>query len=123
MKTTFMLASLFALLLGPAHGREIEVGSGLVCNTAKQVEKFVAFNDADLRTAIGDINDEEHYLSACAFVNIAFVRGHHTVTVRTRRETFQIADILVIGVVVDGGIQYVTPAIQFSLFKINERGA
>jgi len=123
MKTAFMLASLFALLLGPAYGREIEIGSGLVCHTAKQVEEFVAFSNADPRTAIGDINDEEHDPTACAVVNIAFVRGHHTATVRTRRETFQIADILVIGVVVDGGIQYVMPAIQFSLFKVNEREA
>jgi hypothetical protein len=123
MKTAFMLASFLALLLGPAHGREIEIGSGLVCNTAKQVEEYVAFNDADRRTAISDINDEEHDQTACAIVNIAFVRGHHITTVRTRRATFQIADILVIGVVVDGGIQYVTPATQFSLFKVNEREA
>jgi hypothetical protein len=123
MKTAFILASLFALLLGPAHGREIEVGLGLVCNTAKQVEEFVAFSDADPRTAIGNTNDEEHDPTACAVVNIAFIRGHHTATVRTRRETFQIADILVIGIVVDDAIQYVTPAIQFSLFKVNEREA
>ena len=123
MKTALMLASLVALLLGPAHGREIEVGRELICNTAMQVEKFVGFNDADQQTMIGSINDDENDPKACAVVNVAFVRGHNTVIVRTKHATFQIADILVIGIVTDGGIQYVEPAIQFSFFKIDEREA
>jgi hypothetical protein len=123
MKTALMAASLIALLSGPAHGREIQLGSGLVCNTAKQVEKFVAFSDADPRTAISATNDEENDPKGCAVVNIAFIRGHNTVTVRTRRASFQIADILVVGVITDGGVQYVTPAIQFSLFQVDERKA
>ncbi len=116
MKTALAAASVMALLLGSAHSREIQVGSGLVCNTAKQVEKFVAFSDADPRAAINATNDEENDPKACAVVNIAFVRGHNTVTVRTRHATFQIADILVVGVIINGGI-------QFSLFQVDERKA
>jgi hypothetical protein len=123
MKIALVAASLVALLSIPAHGREIQVGSELVCNTAKQVEKFVAFSEADPRTAISATNDEENDPKACAVVNIAFVRGHNTVTVRTRNATYQIADILVVGVITDNGVQYVTPAIQFSLFQVDERKA
>jgi hypothetical protein len=123
MKTILIMASLTVLLLAPAHGREIEVGSELVCDTARQVEKYIAFNEDDSRTAVRAINDEENNPTACAVVSIAFVRGRNTTTVRTRRATFQITDILVMGVITDDGVQYIAPAVQFSLFKIDERNA
>jgi hypothetical protein len=123
MKTILVMASLMVLLLAPAHGREIEVGSELVCDTARQVEKYIAFNEDDSRTAVRAINDEENNPTACGVANIAFLRGHNTTTVRTRRATFQITDILVIGVITDDGVQYIAPAVQFSLFKIDERNA
>jgi hypothetical protein len=123
MKTILVMASLMVLLLAPAYGQEIEVGSELVCNSARQVEKYIAFNEDDSRTAARAINDEEKNPTACAVVSIAFVRGHNTTTVRTRHATFQITDIIVIGVLTDEGVQYVAPAVQFSLFMIDEREA
>jgi hypothetical protein len=52
MKTTLILALLIALLFLPARGHEIDVGSTVVCNTAKRVEKYVAFNKEKPRTAV-----------------------------------------------------------------------
>jgi hypothetical protein len=89
----------------------------------KQVEKFVAFKEADPQTAISAVNDEEEDPTACGVASLAYVRGHNTLTIRTREATFQIADILVIGVITDDGLEPVTPSVQFSLFKIDERAA
>jgi hypothetical protein len=124
MKTVFTLVFVFScVLFGPAWGGEVETGTAVVCNTQKQVEKFVASNDGDLQSAIRAINDEEKDPTACGVANLAFIRGHHTVTVQTESATFQIADILVIGVVTPTSVQSTAPSVQFSLFKIDERRA
>jgi hypothetical protein len=91
MKTTPKLALLSVLLLGPARVNEVEVGSGIVCNTQIQAEKYVAFNDAEPQTAIRAVNDEEKDPTACGVANLAFVRGHNIITVRTKDAAFQIA--------------------------------
>jgi hypothetical protein len=123
MKAAFTLAFLSAFLLAPAHGGEIEIGTGLVCNTQKQVREYLAFNEAEPQTAVRAVNDEERDPTACGMANLAFVRGHNALTVRTKDATFQIADILVIGVVTDDGIESVAPSVQFFLFRIDERRA
>ncbi len=123
MKAALKLAFLSVLLVAPARGAEIEIGTGLVCNTQKQVQEFLAFNEADPQTAVRAVNDEERDPTACGVANLAFVRGHNAVTVRTKDATFQITNILVIGVVSDDGINSVVPSVQFFLSKIDERRA
>ncbi len=123
MRAALKLAFLSVLLVAPARGIEIEIGTGLVCNTQKQVEEFLAFNEADPQTAVLAVNDEERDPTACGVANLAFVRGHNAITVRTKDATFRITDILVIGVVSDDGIRSVAPSVQFCLFRIDERGA
>jgi hypothetical protein len=121
MNAALKLALLSLLVVGPTYGSEVEIGTEVVvCNTQKQVEEFVAFNESDPRTAIRAINDEEKNPAACGVADLAFVR---IVTLRTRNATFQVTAILVIGLVTEDGMQSVTPTVQFSLFKIDERPA
>jgi hypothetical protein len=121
MKTAVTLACFSVLLSGAARGDEIEIGSRVVCNTQKQIEEFVAFNEADPQTAIRDVNVEEENPTACGAAKLAFFRGRNTVTIRTKDATFQIIDILVIGLVTEHGLRSVAPSVQFALFKIDER--
>ena len=102
MKTALAIGLLCALSVGWARAHDIEVSTGVVCNTQKQVEEFVAFNESDLQAAVREVNDEERDPTACAVASLAFVRGHRATTMRTSRATFQIAEILVIGVVTPG---------------------
>jgi hypothetical protein len=69
------------------------------------------------------VNDEERDPTACGVTNLALVRGHHAMTVTTDDATFQIIDILVIGVITDEGVESILPSVQFSLFKVDERKA
>jgi len=124
MNAALKLALLSLLVVVPAHGNEVEIGTEVVvCNTQKQVGEFVAFNESDPRTATRAINDEEKNPAACGVANLAFVRGHKTVTLRTGNATFQVTAILVIGLVTEDGIESITPTVQFSLFKVDERAA
>jgi hypothetical protein len=123
MKFSVMVGFLSLLLLAPARADEIETSTGVICNTQRQIERFVALNDADPQSAIRAVNAEEQNPTACAVASLAFVRGGRPVTVRKKDATFQIVPILVVGVVTPDGVRGVVPAVYFSLFKVEERSA
>jgi len=123
MKFGLMGGFLSLLLFTPARADEVETSTGVICNTQKQMERFVALNDADPQSAIRVINAEEHDPEACAVASLAFVRGGNPITVRRKDATFQIVPILVVGVVTRDGVRGVIPAVYFTLFKVEERMA
>ena len=122
MNLATRLAPLFALLAAPfcipAHAADYEVASSLVCDTQEQVERFVALFAGDAQAAIKVVNDEQ--TTACAIMNIAFMRGNHLGTARHGDTAFQITHILVIGVENGNGIQPVQPTAYYSAFVVRE---
>jgi hypothetical protein len=123
MKFGLLVGFLSLLLFAPAHADEVETSTGVICNTQKQMERFVALNDADPQTAIRAVNAEAQDPTACAVASLAFVRGGNSLTVRSKGATFQIVPILVVGVVTPNGVRGIIPAVYFSLFKVEERAA
>ena len=123
MRFGVMVSLLSLLLLPAARADEVETSTGVICNTQKQIERFVALNDDDPQTAVSAVNAEEHDETACAVASLAFIRGRKAATTRTRSATFEIIPILVVGVVTAHGVRSVTPAVYFSLFKVEERAA
>jgi hypothetical protein len=126
MKIALALAAALTFLGNTAYAatNEIEVSTGVVCNTQAQVERFVMLNKGDDNAAIKAVNAEAGDPTACGLAALAFVHGHDAVTVRINGATFRIAAILVIGVVTETGMQPVAaPAVQFAPFKIDERTA
>ena len=89
MKTALAIGLFWALSIGCAGAHDIEVSTGVVCNTQKQVEEFAAFNESAPQAAIRDVNDEERDPTACTVASLAFIRGHRATTMRTSRATFQ----------------------------------
>jgi hypothetical protein len=102
---------------------DVEVGNALVCDTRQQAERIVALMRGDLQSAVNAVNAAEHDRTACGMSHLAFLRGANLATVRTKEETFQIVEILVVGVVTDGGVQAVVPNLQVSLFRVEESRA
>jgi hypothetical protein len=123
MKPGVMVGFLSLLLLAPAHADEVETSTGVICNTQKQMERFVDLNEADPQSAIRAVNAEANDPTACAVASLAFVRGNHSVSVRKNDATFQIVPILVVGVVTPDGVRGIAPAVYFSLFRVEERSA
>ena len=121
MKYGLVVGLLSQLLLVPAHADEVEVATGVICNTQKQIERFVALNDADTRTTIQAINAEEQDPTACAVASLAYVRGSKAASIRKNDTTYQIVPILVVGVVTPEGVRGIAPAVYFSLFRVEER--
>jgi hypothetical protein len=106
--------------IAQASASEVEVGDALVCDTRQQVERIVSFMRGDLQRAVNAVNAAEHDRTACGMSRLAFVRGANLATLRTREETFQIVEILVVGVVTEAGVQAIVPNVQVSLVKVEE---
>ena len=123
MKIGVMVGFLSLLLLPAAQADEVELSTGVICNTKKQIERFVTLNDFDPQSAVQAINTEEHDPTACAVASLAFVRGSKAASVRKDDATFQIVPILVIGVITPEGVRGIAPVVYFSLFKVEERTA
>ena len=124
MTTLKRIAALAAVLAtpfcAPAHAMDYEVGKSLVCDTQIQAERFVAHFTGDATAAVKVVNTEEHNPSACAIVNVAFVRGNMIGTARHGDTAFQVVRILVVGVEAEGSIHAVNPGVYFSVFGVKE---
>jgi hypothetical protein len=121
-----LVLPLLMLLIAPAHGYEladaVEVGTSLICNTRKQVERFIALYDGNSERTVNSVNAAEHDPTACAVSATAYVRGRQLATARNKDTTFQIVPILVLGVITESGVEAVTPAPFFSVFEVEEIG-
>jgi hypothetical protein len=86
--------------------RNIEVGTAIVCDTQQEVERFVSLmrgSTLSANSAVNTINAEENDRNAGGESKPAFLRGASLATVRTRDETFEITEILVVGVATEAG--------------------
>jgi hypothetical protein len=114
---------LSVLLCFSARAQNVEVGTGIVCDTQKQMERFVALFHDDAEAAVKTVNAEENDPNACVVGTIAFVRGPEIATARTRNATFQIVRVLVVGIFTAAGFRATVPAAFFSAEKVEERAA
>ena len=74
------IAALSLLLCLPSQARGVQVGTGVLCDTQKQMERFVALFDGDEENAVNAVNAEANDPSACGFGTIAYVRGPEIAT-------------------------------------------
>jgi hypothetical protein len=123
MSYTLGIALLSLLLCFPARAQKIEVGTGIFCDTQKQVERFVALFDGNAENAIKAVNAEENDPTACASGMIAFIRGPEITTARTKNGTFHIVRVLVVGDLTEAGFRTTVPTAFFSFERVDERVA
>jgi hypothetical protein len=115
-----LLALIAATLCGSAQAMDYEVGTSLVCDTQSQAERFVARFSGDAQAAVDAVNAEDQNPTACALVNVAYLRGSHVGMARNGDNAFEIVRILVVGIDTAAGIQAVQPSAYFSLFGVKE---
>ena len=94
-----------------------------MCDTQKQAERLASLVAEDSEVALETVNSEEHYATACEYLNVAFVRGSRVGVVRTNGVTLEIVEVLVVGVVTARGVRPARPEVFFSLFKVDETTA
>jgi len=117
------LAVLVILMCAPARAHEIETGTGVVCDTRGQAERLAVLLEQDAQAAVMAVNAEARDPSACAIASVAYVRGAKAGTARSKAGTFEIVEILVVGVGTKAGMRPANPAVYFTLFKVEEQAA
>jgi hypothetical protein len=100
---------------------QVEVGTGIVCDTQRQMERFVALFHGETKAAVKAVNAEEGDPNACVVGTIAYVRGPEIATARTQDATFQIVRVLVVGILTEAGFRATVPAAFFSVERVEER--
>lgn len=99
---------------------EVLTGPVMICDTEKQIERFVALFDGDQQTAMRAVNAEENQPNACAMVDVSYVQGPGVGMARSVSYTFQIAPVVVVGINTTTGYASVRPAIFFTPVEIKE---
>jgi len=113
--------SLLSLLAGyPAQAQEYEHGTALLCDSQKQVERYVALFKGEEQSTVDAVNIEEKDPTACGLASVAFVRGPGLGTARNKDSAFQIVRILVVGVDTPEGTRPVRPTPYFTAFEVIE---
>jgi len=99
-----------------ATAQDIEIGTGLLCDTAQQVERYVVLTDQNPATALTAVNVEAKKENACAPGSVAYRRGRTVKTLTTKHGTYDIVEITVIAGVSQAGMMAITPTVQYTLF-------
>jgi hypothetical protein len=92
----------------------------MICDTQKQVERYVQIFDGNPRAAIRAVNTEENNPNACALVDVSYVQGPDVSMARSSSHAFRIVPIAVVGVSTSSGSTPVKPALFFTPVEIKE---
>src|SRR6266576_6363550 len=115
------IAALSLFLGAPSQAQTVEIGTGIFCNTQKQIERFVAYFDGDETTAVNAVNAEENESSACIHGTVAFFRGPEIETARNKVGAYHILKVIVVGILTETGLRSAAPAASFSVESVDER--
>ncbi len=120
MKTALILAILSLTTSLPAHAYETETGAVMICDTQKQVERYVQVFDGNPRAAIRAVNTEENDPNACALADVTYVQGPDVGMARSNSHAFRIVPIAIVGVNTARGAAPVKPALFFTPVEVKE---
>ena len=101
-----------------ADAQNIESGVGVICETASQVEEFIALK-SDIRSAVEQINVQSE-ARVCEVLNVAFLAGAVVAHSSNDKGTWEIRKILVVGLVIGGNVSPVQPYQRYTAFIISK---
>jgi len=120
MKSALCIAMLSLSICLPAHAYEVQTGAVMICDTEKQVERFVELFDGNQQIAIRAVNTEENKPNACAIVDVSYVAGPKLDMARSQSHAFRIIPIVVVGINTASGYAPVNPALFFTPVEVKE---
>jgi hypothetical protein len=117
------VAALSLLTSVPLRAENIEVETGVFCDTQQQMERYVALFNGDTQVALNAINTEVNDPTACVYGTIAYIRGPEIATARNGSGAYHIVRVIVVGFMTHFGFRASAPAASFSVERIDERVA
>ena len=109
---------------------DVQAAKLLICGTAEKAQHFAAQNQ-DVQAAIA--NDEAvnsgkgkgatGASSACLVAGIAYVSGKQIERVQSKDGSYDVTEILIVGVATPYGMLAIKPSVVYTLLKVEEERA
>jgi hypothetical protein len=96
-------------------------GSGLICDTREQAERFVLVLRDNVETALGTVNTEAGIPDACMVATYGFVPGQTVSEVERNGTIVNVIEVRVLAVATTGGVQMIEPKIYYSIVPTGDR--
>jgi len=99
----------------------------VICGSAEKAQHFAAQNQ-DLQAAIANEDaangkDATGASSACLVAGIAYVSGKQIERVRSKDGSYDVTEILIVGVATPYGMLAIKPSVVYTLLKVDEEAA
>lgn len=110
-----------------APARDVQSARLLICSTAEKAQSFAAQNQ-DLQAAIANDGqatktDASTPSSPCLVADIAYISGNKMDRVQSRDGSYDVTEILIVGVATPYGMLAIEPSVVYTLLKVTEEQA
>jgi hypothetical protein len=106
-----------------AQEAKVEIDTNLICDTQRQVERFVALfdsNQGSAEAAIAAVNAEQDSPEACVIATAAYRRAERVGSANSADARFDIVRIVVVGVHTLNGFEQSSPTTFYTLVPRGE---
>jgi hypothetical protein len=117
-----MAALMSANMGAKADDGSVQTRTALICGTAEQVKNFAVHHPDELQAALPAANTEDAS-GSCLFAQIAFVAGKGMDRIEQKNATYQVTEIMIVGVATPYGIIAVKPNLAYTVLKVKEAAA
>ena len=104
---------------------EIMVGSGLICDTKQQAERFVSLMGDDISDGVEDalvtVNNEAGQSDACVVATVGFFPGQQVAELEKNGSVVKVIEVLVMAVGTPGGLKVIEPKMYYSVQQTKDR--
>jgi hypothetical protein len=110
-----------------APARDVQSARLLICSSAEKAQSFAAQNQ-NLQAAIADDGeaaktDASTASSACLVAGIAYISGNKMERVQSQDGSYDVTEILIVGVATPYGMLAIEPSVVYTLLKVTEEQA
>ena len=128
--TVWVALSLFAALgarAQDASSQEVQAARLVICGSAEKAQRFAAQHH-DLQAALANDDaatskDASGASNACLVAGIAYISGKPMERIRSKDGTYDVTEILIVGVATPYGMLAIEPSVVYTLLKVTEEAA
>ena len=118
------LLAAFGARAQDVSSQDVQAARLVICGTAEKAQHFAAQNH-DLQAAIAndDANNAKGAAgasSACLVAGIAYVSGKQIERVQSKDGSYNVTEILIVGVATPYGMLAIKPSVVYTLLKVTE---
>ncbi|HWV52815.1 hypothetical protein [Pseudorhodoplanes sp.] len=119
MAAAFLCSASAPFSDNPPTGKVL-TGSGLVCDTKEQAQRFISLMDDDVEKTLLTVNREAGNDHACVVATIGFIPGSKVAEVDKNGSIVHVIEVKVVAVATVVGLQAVEPKTYYSVVATDE---